>query len=164
MDRAPCDGQRAKRRALLGRHRRGGRLLDDLLVAPLDRAVALAEVDDVAVAVADDLHLDVPAALQVFLDVELVAAEGALRLGLRRGEDLAQAQTRSHHAHAAPAAAGRRLENDGVADLGASSCASSSERSGRLVPGQDGQPRLGHLLARHRLVAHRRDDVGVAGR
>ena len=35
------------------------RLLDDLLVAALDGAFPLEEVDDVAVGVAEDLHLDV---------------------------------------------------------------------------------------------------------
>jgi hypothetical protein len=38
---------------------RRGRLLDDLLVAALDGALALAEVHEVAVAVAEDLDLDV---------------------------------------------------------------------------------------------------------
>ena len=36
-----------------------GRLLDDLLVAALDRALALAEVHERAVPVAEYLHLDV---------------------------------------------------------------------------------------------------------
>ena len=43
---------------LLEIRRRGQ--LDDLLVATLDRAVALEEVDDVALAVGEDLDLDVP--------------------------------------------------------------------------------------------------------
>src|SRR5215218_10098497 len=38
------------------------RLLDDLLPAPLDRAVAAVEVDHVTARVAEDLHLDVPCA------------------------------------------------------------------------------------------------------
>ena len=38
---------------------RGRGDLDDLLVAALDRAVALEEVDEVAVLVAEELHLDV---------------------------------------------------------------------------------------------------------
>ncbi len=48
------------------RHRR--RLLDHLLVAALDRALALVEVDDVAVGVADDLDLDVARPLDVALE------------------------------------------------------------------------------------------------
>ena len=69
--------------------RRRGGLLDDLLVAALDRAVALAEVDDVAVAVGEDLDLDVARVGQVALEVDrrvgeelLALARGALEGGL----------------------------------------------------------------------------------
>src|SRR3954470_1480889 len=44
------------------------RFLDHLLMAALERAVALEEVDDVAVAVAEYLHFDVARALDIFLD------------------------------------------------------------------------------------------------
>ena len=46
--------------AQLGRDGRRRRLLDQLLVAALHGAVALAQVHDVAVLVAEDLDLDVP--------------------------------------------------------------------------------------------------------
>ena len=70
----------------LGRGRRGppsdragvGRLLEDLLVAALDRAVALAEVDAVAVAVDRDLDLDVAVLVEPLLEVERVVAERGL--------------------------------------------------------------------------------------
>ena len=82
--------------AKLGADGRRRRLLDELLVTPLDRAVALAEVDDVAVGVREHLHLDVARVLEVALDVhrrvgEVRAAlalrglEGLLRLLRRRG-------------------------------------------------------------------------------
>jgi hypothetical protein len=60
--------------------RRGGGLLDDLLVSPLDRAVALAEVDHVVVSVRQHLHLDVPGVLEVALDVH--DRVGEVRLSL----------------------------------------------------------------------------------
>ena len=73
-----------------GSTRGRGRLLDQLLVAALDRAVALAEVDDVAVAVGEDLDLDVARVGQVALEVdgrvgeELLALAGrALERGLQ---------------------------------------------------------------------------------
>src|SRR5262249_62104640 len=44
---------------------RAGRLLDQLLMAALDRAVALAEVDHVALRVRENLDLDVARVLQV---------------------------------------------------------------------------------------------------
>ena len=58
-----------------------GALLDHLLVPALHRAVALAEVDHVPPAVAEDLHLDVAGLLDELLDVDRAVAEG--RLGLR---------------------------------------------------------------------------------
>ena len=75
------DGPLGEVRPGRGRERRRRRLLEDLLVAPLDRAVALAEVDAVAVAVDDDLDLDVAVLVEPLLEVERVVAEGGLRLG-----------------------------------------------------------------------------------
>ena len=68
------------------RQRRARRFLDQLLVAALHRAVALAQVDDVAVRVAQDLELDVARAREVLLDVDLAVAERRQRLGARELE------------------------------------------------------------------------------
>ena len=54
--------RRAERLAQLVVDGRGRRLLDDLLMPALDRAVALAEVDHASVLVGQDLHLDVAGA------------------------------------------------------------------------------------------------------
>src|SRR5579875_3243759 len=59
-------------------------LLDELLVAALAGAVALAQPHDVAVAVRQDLHLDMPRPGQVALEVDLVPPEGRLGLPLGR--------------------------------------------------------------------------------
>jgi hypothetical protein len=56
------------------------RLLHELLVAALHRAVALAQVDHAAVRVAEDLELDVPRAREVLLDVHVAVAERRERL------------------------------------------------------------------------------------
>ena len=56
-------------RARLLVHHRRGRFLNELLVAALDAAFALAEVDDVAVLVAQHLKFDVPRALDEFLEI-----------------------------------------------------------------------------------------------
>ena len=53
----------------------------DLLVAALQRAVALAEMDDVAVAVGEHLDFDVARLLEIFLDVDGVVAERGLGFG-----------------------------------------------------------------------------------
>ena len=47
------------------------RLLEQLLVASLDRALALAEMNDVAVVIAEDLELDVARRVEIFLDVDV---------------------------------------------------------------------------------------------
>ena len=66
------------------------RLFEQLLVAALDRALALAEVDDRAVMIAEDLELDVARVLDVLLDVDVADAERRFRLALRGLERLAQ--------------------------------------------------------------------------
>ena len=50
-------------------------------MATLDRAVALAEVDAVAVLVGEHLDLDVARVLDVLLDVDVAVLEGGGRLG-----------------------------------------------------------------------------------
>ena len=60
-----------------------GRFLEHLLVAALDRAVALADVDGVAVAVAEHLEFDVARVGEIFFEVDGVVAERRARL--RRG-------------------------------------------------------------------------------
>ena len=59
-----------------------GRALDHLLMAALDRAVALEQMDEIAVGVAEDLHLDVARAAHQLLQIDLVLAEGGLGLAL----------------------------------------------------------------------------------
>ena len=60
----------------------------------LDRALALAEVHDRAVLVAEDLELDVPRRLDVLLDVDVADAEGGLGLTLRRLDGMRQFRRR----------------------------------------------------------------------
>ena len=52
-------------------------------MAPLDRALPLAEVHHGAVMIAEHLHFDVPRVLQVLLDVDVRHAECRLGLTLR---------------------------------------------------------------------------------
>src|SRR5690606_6546204 len=56
---ARLDAERSHPFPLLRRDARRRRLLDDLLMAPLHRAVALAEMDRMAVSVGQHLELDV---------------------------------------------------------------------------------------------------------
>ena len=116
---------------------RGGRLLDELLVAALHRAVALAEVDHVAVRVGEHLHLDVTWVLEVALDVDRRVAEVRPALAARGGKRRLDLAGRAHDLHTAAAAPGRGLDQQRVADLVA-------ERQ--------------HLLGRLGRVGHARDD------
>lgn len=84
----------------------GGRgLLDDLLVAALEGAVAGAQRPDGAVGVGEDLHLDVPAAFHVGLGEDLPVAEGGQGLGGGRVQGFLEGVEVPYDAHPAPAAA-----------------------------------------------------------
>ena len=110
-------GRRLQLGGLPGReHRRGG-LLDDLLVAPLHRAVADAERPRRALAVGDHLDLDVPRARDQALQEDDAAAERAQRLLAGALVGVGEVAGRGDHADAAPAAARGGLEHQGVADL-----------------------------------------------
>jgi hypothetical protein len=97
----------ADRAALLLRQERARRLLDQLLVIALHRALALAEMDQVAVHVAEQLELDVTRARDVLLEIQRVVRERGLGLGLRDAEARAQRLLVPRDAHPAPAAARR---------------------------------------------------------
>jgi hypothetical protein len=49
---------------------RSRRFFNYLLVAPLNRALAIEEVQDTAIVIAENLNFDVPWLLDVFLDIE----------------------------------------------------------------------------------------------
>ena len=84
------DRRRRPRRAVASRsagtEAGSGGLLEDLLVPALHRAVTLAERDDVAVRVGEELYLDMAGPFEVALAVERPVAEGALRLALGGGQ------------------------------------------------------------------------------
>ena len=111
---ADVAGQReraiAQGRSDLGRDAGRRRLLEDLLVAPLDRAVAVTQVHDVAVVVADDLDLDVATSFEVRLDEHRAVAERRQRLARRRRNRVVELVRRAHDAHAPSAAAGSGLD------------------------------------------------------
>ncbi len=74
-------------------------------------------MDGAAVAVAEDLDLDVAGLGEVLLEVERVVAESGRRF-TAGGSDRARQFARSaHDLHAAAAAAGRRLDQHRVADV-----------------------------------------------
>ena len=104
-------------RLVFSSSKRRRRLLDDLLVAALDRAFALAQIDDVAMLVAQHLDFDVARIDDEFLDEDAVIAEGRLGFGLGAGEAFLHFGFRIGDAHALAAAAGGGLDHHRIADL-----------------------------------------------
>src|SRR6185436_16961632 len=93
------------------------RLLHYFLMTSLQRAIALSEVNGVAVAVGKDLDLDVTWACNVFFDQHARVAERAFGFPPRpfqRGIEIGMAL---HTAHALAAAARERFDDDGISDF-----------------------------------------------
>src|SRR4051794_24371620 len=72
---------------------------------------------EIAVTVAEDLHLDVARALDVALEQHAIVAKGALRLAAGAVEGAGQLLFLPDDAHAAAAAARRCLDHHREADL-----------------------------------------------
>jgi hypothetical protein len=102
---ASATGLFAHRLARFGVEEGRRRLLDDLLVAPLDRAFALAQVDAVAMLVASTWISIWRGWVDEFLNEQTVIAERGCRLVLRRLESLRAPRPRPGDAHALAAAA-----------------------------------------------------------
>src|SRR4051794_9894044 len=85
-------------------------------MAALQRALALAKVDHVAILIAEHLNLDVTRAVDQFLDVHFPALKGPL--GLARGvtEGAFEIRFRVDAAHALSTSAGCGLDHHGIAD------------------------------------------------
>ncbi|KZE94510.1 hypothetical protein AVP42_00993 [Agromyces sp. NDB4Y10] len=86
------------------------RLLHHLLVSALERALALAEVDDVAVRVGEDLHLDVARGVDEALEQQGVVAERGARDAAGRGQGVLELGLVAGDLHALAAAARGRLD------------------------------------------------------
>ncbi len=140
-------------RLLLGRQVRRRGLLDELLVATLQRAVAGGDDDDVAVLVGQALGLDVARLVEVLLDEALTATERGDGLARRRLELRGDLVARACDLQATAAAAEGRLDGDRQTDL-----VRERDDLGSVRDGLDGARRerradlLGHV-ARGDLVA-----------
>ena len=91
--------------------------LDHLLVAALDRAVALEQVHRVAPGIGEDLHLDMPRPAYRLLDEHRRVAECSFRLPHGRTERLSQHGRIIDPTHAATTAAGHRLDEHWKSDF-----------------------------------------------
>ena len=91
--------------------------LDHLLIAKLDRAVALIEMNDVAVRIGEDLDLDVARPCEQLLDKHRAVAECRERLALATREGRRHLIGARDGAHPATAASRRGFQHDRVAEL-----------------------------------------------
>jgi hypothetical protein len=138
------------------------RLLQDLLVTALERAVAAAEPERVPEPVGDDLDLDVAGARQELFRVDRWDAERVAGLLAGQREGMEEAAFLLDDAHAAPAAPTGRLENDRVADGGGDSLDDVRVVGKRSVRARHaGDARLPHGALGGHLVAHGPDAGGA---
>ena len=156
-------GQRGVRHARPQRrvHRRGRRLLDDLLKAALHRAFALHQVEAASVAVPENLDLDVTRLEHQLLQVDRAVAERALGHGLGRADHVRELGRVVHLPHADAAAARRCLDQQGKAHrLGRFVEAGEIVRREPGAAGDDGKARVTGDGAGTLLVPHGGDAVG----
>ena len=135
-------------------------LLKQFLVTALNRAVPLAKVHHVAVAVGQHLHFHVARPIDEFLHVQAGVAEGGFRFTLGCFVEAFQLTGVWNKAHAATAAAGGGLDHHGIAHLfgqcGRLLCAAEQT----CTAGHRGNPHRLHGRFRGRLVPHRANRVG----
>ena len=147
--------------ALAGRVVEQGRgcLLDDLLVAALQRALPLAEVDHVPEPVGEHLHLDVSRSRHEPLEQQGVVAERGEGDPTRRREGSRELGLGVHDVHAFAPSPGRRLDEQGESDA---ECGGGEFRVGKrgpLRPVDNGHPAGADVRLRPHLVAHHLDRV-----
>ena len=149
-----------KRRACLGiePHRRCG--LDNLLVAALYRAVALEQVERVAVVIGQNLDLDMAGAVDQLFEEHRVVAEGGAGLAPRRADLRRELARFSHDPHAAAAPAPARLDHQGKADLAGGAIGRGRIGRHRRARGQHGNLGRAGERAGGDLVAERPQDLG----
>ena len=141
---------------LRGVQQRRRRLLDQLLVTPLNGAFALVEVHDVAVHIAEELHLDVAGTLQEPLHVDAAVSEGGFGLphrALEGAADVLRARRTTRIPFPPPPA--DALSTTGKPDLPGRAAGLVAPRPAvHRGPGHDRHPRRRHPPARLGLVAH----------
>ena len=138
----------------------GGGDFDDFLVAALDGAIALVEVDDVSVLVAEDLHFDVFGALDVALEEDGVVSEGILRFFLGFFEAGLELGRFFDDAHAATAATEGGFDDEGKADLMRYREGLVRVGDGVVGSGEDGDVGGDGLSAGRGFIAHGAEEVG----
>jgi hypothetical protein len=118
------DGRRAHLVAQLGRHAGRRRLLDHLLVAALHRAVALAQVNGVAVLVGKHLKLNMARTSDIFFDEKSTIAKRSDRLARRRSHGVFELGVSVSDAHALATTTHHSLDENRITDAIGFTCKS----------------------------------------
>src|SRR5699024_4754884 len=159
---AGSDAQFADVIALLFGDAGGGAFFDYLLIAPLHGAVALAQMNGIAVIVGEYLHFDVARPFQVLLHVYCRVTERAGGLATRQVDGAGQRLVVVHNVHTTAATAADRLDDDGIADvvgeLAVDAIVAAQWRAGAGHAGHAGGL---HFLDGGGLVAHQADGIGT---
>ena len=92
------------------------RLLQQLLVPPLDAAIALAQNFHVAMLIRQYLKFDMPRRPDVFLEINVGARKCRSCFLLRLRQQTRQLLSRIHHAHAASPTTRRRFQYHRISD------------------------------------------------
>ncbi|MGY3295265.1 hypothetical protein ACVWWP_008332 [Bradyrhizobium sp. LM3.6] len=124
---------------------------------PLHRAIALAEMNGIAVAVAEHLNLDMTGIVDGAFEDDGGIAERRLRLRPCTAHGIAEGCSVGDEPHAAAATAGDRLDHHGEADLFGFRQHDLVALIGALIARHDGHAGLVHDLLGAGLVTHRRD-------
>ena len=148
------------RAAMLRSHERRRRLLQHFLVSSLHRAIALEQVDRVAVRIGEHLDLDVARRRQVFLDQHAVVAEAGFRFALGGSERRGEIGGPLDDLHSLAAAAGGRLDQHGIADRLRFAREHLRVLVVAVIARHERDGGLAHDVLRRRLRAHRRDRCG----
>src|SRR3954462_13732712 len=129
-------------------------------MAALDRAVALAEMDDIAVSIREHLHFHVPRVLEVALYVDRSVREVGLAFALGGLERACRLSRAAHDLQAFSAPTRRGFDRDRPAELVAQppDLVGALDRLGHA--GNDRHARGAHTLTRLDFRAHRLDRSG----
>src|SRR5271165_4978154 len=119
---------------------RGRRLFDHLLMAALDGAFPLTKVNEVTMLVTEDLDLDVSRTLNQLFEIDFARAKGALGLTRSTAHGAFELALRGDRAHSLAATAGRRFQQNGIADGGSDAARLVETRDALLGAGHDWRP------------------------
>src|SRR5487761_290492 len=116
-------------------------------------------MDDAALAVAEDLHFDMPRLREEALKIKRAVAEEGLSLGLGDRKDRIELAAVARHAHTATTTASRRLDKDRITDAGGL-LARMIELQNGLAAGHHRDAQFPRSSLCHDFVAHQPDVLG----